>query len=191
MSSLWMKKKINPNGPDNWCSWMEENYQVYLNKRQCGGGSLMVWGMIFSTGHIFVKMVSGRINSNTYINLMKETAILLRRDLLHDGFVLQQDNCRIHVSKQSLDFFEETRVEFLPWPSRSPDLNIIENVWSMLNSKIYDDPQPKHRHDLEERVFEALDHMISHLSEYVKTLFSSLYSRFLSCVTRNGNKIAY
>ena len=88
----------------------------------------MVWGTIFSTGHIFIKTVSGPINSDTYINLMQDTAILLMRDILHDGFVLQQDNCSIHVSKKRLDFFEETGIELLPWPRRSPDLSIIENV---------------------------------------------------------------
>ena len=38
------EKKIHLDGPDNWCSWMEENHQVYLNKRHCAGGSQMVWG---------------------------------------------------------------------------------------------------------------------------------------------------
>ena len=104
---------------------MEENHQVSLNKRHCGGGSLIVWGMIFSTGHIFVKTVSGRITSDAYIKLVEDTAFPLMRDLLPDGFVLQQDNCSIHNSKKSLDCFEETGIEFLPWPSRSPDLNII------------------------------------------------------------------
>ena len=69
--------------------------------------------MIFSTGHIFVKTVSGQITSDAYIKLMKDTAVPLRKDILPDGFVLRQENCSIHVSKKSLDFFEETRIELL------------------------------------------------------------------------------
>ena len=136
-------------------------------------------GYDFSTGHNFVKTVSGRIKSGTYSNLMKDTAILLMRDIFPDGFVLQQDNCSIHVSKKNWTFFEEMGIQLLPWPSRSPDLNIIENVWSMLSSKVYDGLQPKNKQELEARVFEAVDHLNSHLSEYVKTLFSSLYFRLL------------
>ena len=40
-------------------------------------------GMIFSIGHILVKTISGPINADTYINLMKDTASLLMRDILH------------------------------------------------------------------------------------------------------------
>ena len=36
------KKTINLGGPDNWCFWMEENNQVHLNRRQCGGDYLIV-----------------------------------------------------------------------------------------------------------------------------------------------------
>ena len=72
----------------------------------------MVWGMIFSTGHIFVKTVSGRINSDTYINLMKDTAITLMRDILPDGFVLQQDNCSTHVSKKVWTILRRRELSF-------------------------------------------------------------------------------
>ena len=111
--------------------------------------------MIFLIGHIFVKTVCGRMNSDTYIKLMKDTAIPVKRDILPDGFVLQQNNCSIHVSKKNLDPFKETGIELLPWPSRSPEINIIENVWSMLSSRVYAGPQPKKNQELEERVFEA------------------------------------
>ena len=60
----------------------------------------MACGLIVSTGHVFVKTVSGRINSDTYNELMKNTAIPLMKDILPDGFVLKQDKCSIHVSKK-------------------------------------------------------------------------------------------
>ena len=117
-------------------------------------------------------MVSGRSNSDTYIKLLKDTAIPLMRDTLPDGFVLQQDNCSIHVSKKC---FEDTGIELLPWYSRSADLNIIENLWSMLSSQDHDGSQPKINQELEERVFEAVNYLNSQFSELnMLRLFSHL-----------------
>ena len=97
----------------------------------------------------------------------------------------------VFLFQKKFGLFEKTEIELLPWPSRNPDINIIENVRSLLSSRVYDGLQPKNKQELEERVFEAVDHMNSHLSEYVKTLFSSLHSRFLLCVRRNGNIVFY
>ena len=41
----------------------------------------------------------------------------------------------------------------------------------MLSSRVYDVPQPKNKQELEERVFEAVVHMNSHLSEHVNVCF--------------------
>ena len=65
----------------------------------------MVCVMIFSTGLIFVKTVSSRVNSDTYIKLMKDTAIALMRDILPDGFDLQRDNGKTQVSKEMFGLF--------------------------------------------------------------------------------------
>ena len=91
---------------------MEENQQV-------GAGSLMVGDLTFSTGEIFVKTVSDRINSDIYIKLIKNTAIPLMRDILSDGFVLQQDNCSIHVSKKSLNFVRRRELSFYLGPAEA------------------------------------------------------------------------
>ena len=49
------EKNFNLDGPDNWKTCMEEKTKIHVNKRQCGGGSHMVWGVLLPTGQIFVK----------------------------------------------------------------------------------------------------------------------------------------
>ena len=130
----------------------------------------MLWRFLNGLGYdffdIFVKTVSGRINSDTYIAYEKHCHPFNERHSprwFRSAARQWQHSC----FKKSLDCFEEARIELLPWPSRSPDLNIIENVWSMLSLRVYDGPQPKNKQELEERVFKAVDHKKSHLSEYV------------------------
>ncbi|CAD7085143.1 unnamed protein product [Hermetia illucens] len=49
----------------------------------------------------------------------------------------QQDNAPIHVARSTLAYFEQRGIRrFNNWPS--PDMNIIENVWSILARKVYE-----------------------------------------------------
>ena len=86
-------------GPDEWCTWSRSGEPVVLNKWQMGGGGVMVWGMIFANGNIWLEWLKGRQNSESYKQLLDEKALpRIRREMGND-FVLQQDNCSIHVSK--------------------------------------------------------------------------------------------
>ena len=53
-------------------------------------------------------------------------------------FYLPPDECAPHMSKRVWEFLQNNRVQVLPWPARSPDLNLIENVWSTTKPKLQD-----------------------------------------------------
>ena len=72
---------------------------VVLNKRLIRGVEVIAWGMIFANGNIWLEWLKGRQNSDSYKQLLDEKALpRIRRDMGND-FVIQQDNCSIHVSK--------------------------------------------------------------------------------------------
>ena len=48
---------------------------VRKNRRQQGGGSIMIWGVILSSGIIFLEEVSEWMNSDVYINLLKNKGL--------------------------------------------------------------------------------------------------------------------
>lgn len=127
------EKKFNFDGPDNWSTYMDKGRNLTRTKRQCGGGSVMVWAMLLPNGFIHIERLEGRVNTKKY----------LESDSIfgHNNYIYQQDNCSIHRSDEALQWFETTEMPLLSWPSKSPDLNIVENLWSMISDAVYCDKQ--------------------------------------------------
>ena len=86
----------------------------------------MVWGLVMPNALLSVKFIQNKFNSNQYIEVLRSFAIPLM-NLYYKYYLLVQDNASVHAAKRVVQYLSG-ELTVLPWPSKSPDLNIMENV---------------------------------------------------------------
>ena len=73
------------------------------------------------------------MNSNGYGEVLKNHLV----DIGGSDWIFQEDNAPVHRSSVNFIWFKLQKINGLPWPSLSFDLNPIENVWQLLARKVY------------------------------------------------------
>uniref|UniRef100_H3G944 Tc1-like transposase DDE domain-containing protein n=1 Tax=Phytophthora ramorum TaxID=164328 RepID=H3G944_PHYRM len=182
------EKKFNLDGPDGLQSYWHDVRRPPRTtvRRQNGGGSVMVWGGFSAKGKT---VLTGRQASAQYIYTASE--FLLPYAHLNYGmdFVYQQDNASIHTSQKTKAFFEEQGVNVLDWPARSPDLNPIENLWALLDRKVYPNGrQHANVGDLTAAILAAWKNIDQ---ATLTTLIDSMPRRCIEVIEKKGGKTHY
>ena len=162
------------------------------NSERSGRFSVNVWAWLSYQGLGVCWVIEERFTALSYRNILENVMLpcVLEHFPTHN-FILQQDNCPVHNAGMVKEWFQQNNIETLLWPSKSPDINIMENVWGILTKKMYEvNFRPANRNELISFLQETWDEL-SDSQDLIRNLYSSIPNRLNEILGRNGAMTKY
>lgn len=176
------EKRFCLEGPDH-CRyyWHDIRTEKLVYPKNAFSTGIMVWAAISNNGFKAMDFINGTINALKYQNILRENLV---QHWDSSEMIFQQDNATAHKAKTTLKWFQDHSIEHIDWPAKSPDLNIIENVWGILSNRIYKENRV---YSTNQDLSKAIEREWTNISQNdIKNLFKSFPERLIDVISKKG-----
>lgn len=149
-----------------------------------------VWGCFSHKGFGHLFWFTPNLNSKLLCEIYEDWLLPSVVDMFGEGddsWVLQEDNDPKHTSRRAKRWRADNDVVRISWPSQSPDLNPIENVWRVLKVNVLK-RHPKNVKQLRDAVDEEWKKFGPELAQ---NLVNSMPRRIQAVIAAEGDYIMY
>lgn len=175
-------------------AWVIDKTSLPTIEKDRWGPSVICWGAITYAGKTILECQEKTMTADVYLNLLKRRLLRnlpalspkSKRGATMDRLLYQHDQATSHTAKIVQDYFQEKQIEVINWPPKSPDLNLIEAVWSQLKYKL-----KRVYKDYEELVEDVYNAWESIPVEFIQNLYNSMNRRILAVIEAKGGPTQY
>jgi hypothetical protein len=149
----------------------------------------MVWACIGKNFKSPLIFINGNLNAERYVEMLQTNNIFdnIKNQFDESKVRFQQDGATSHTAKTSVKYIKENINLIEQWPSNSPDLSPIENLWGIL------------KHHLQEKELSSLDELKSALIDewnnidlaLINSLIESIPKQMELCLIQEGKPIGH
>ncbi|GFV79607.1 transposable element Tcb2 transposase [Trichonephila clavipes] len=174
-----------------WRERGSRNHQSNIIERdRYGGRGVLVWGGIMLGSrtdlHIFE---AGSVNGTRYCNEILLPYLRVFRGAMGLQFLLMDNNAPCHRTVAAEQLLESEYIERMDWLARSPDLNLIEDVWDFLGRRLAARTLPPVT--IRELRLALQDEWAAMPQQLIDTLILSMGRRCETCLAVRGDHIPY
>lgn len=171
-ASIWIGFKGK-----RWVNLNEDDYNYTLKYPT----KVHIWGSISKSFERKLYIFTEILTADGYLNILKSQLDIGQQ------FILQDDNDPKHRSKLVTNWKKENNIKYIDWPSNSPDLNPIENIWALLKHKIKK-IYVKNITELKETILKCWNEIDD---SHIQNTINSIPLRLQQVIINNGNTIKY